>query len=197
MNISASHADLFPTRIWTYDLSELSAHFEAWQQALQRWREREPGPAGRSNRRGWNSEKTVLLDPLFGPLLEAAKQAFGHALRQMIPSGELRFGLEAWANIHDPDGYNVMHVHPNALLSGCFYLSVPDGAGALVFRDPRPGVALSPFLTNGVNTNQKVQLAPKAGLLVLFPNWLEHAVDPNLADAARVSIAMNALLPSS
>jgi uncharacterized protein (TIGR02466 family) len=193
MNITVQPIDLFPTRIWSFDLSEMSECFPQWQQTLSDWRSREPTPAGRSNRAGWNSPKTVFADPVFAPLLEASKHAFVHAFREIAPNKELRFALEAWANIHDPLGYNVSHVHQSVLLCACFYLTVPAGAGAIVFRDPRPGVELSPFIGDGKNSFNCVNIVPKPGTLLLFPNWLAHSVESNEASTQRQSIAMNAL----
>lgn len=193
MEIPVQSLDLFPTRIWQFDLSHLASYFPAWQQSLEDWRAQEPTAAGRSNRSGWNSDKTLFGKPEFAPLLEAAQTAFIHALRESQPGRNLSFALEAWANIHDPGGYNMMHLHQGVLLSGCFYLTMPEGAGALVFQDPRPGVVLSTFKGPGVNSNQFVQVKPRPGLLLLFPNWLEHAVETNEASTQRHAIAMNAL----
>jgi uncharacterized protein (TIGR02466 family) len=193
MNVSVQHTDLFPTRLWIFDLMELAPHFPAWRTALARLREQSPSPAGRSNRGGWNSDKKIFDDPLFAALRATCQRAFSHAFLQTDPKANFSFRLEAWANIHDSGGYNLYHLHQNVLLSGCFYLSTPEGSGDLVFRDPRPGVQLSPFSGKGANANQLGRVTPRAGMLVVFPNWLEHAVDPNNAPSARVSIAMNAL----
>lgn len=193
MQISARHIDLFPTRLWTFDLTGLVDYFPIWQSSIENMRQQCPTPAGRSNRSGWNSNRQVFADPLFEPLLKAAQQAFIYALKQTDPEKNLRFGLEAWANINDPGGYNIFHVHQNVLLSGCFYLNVPNGAGNITFRDPRPGVVLSPFEGAGVNANQTYRIAPSPGLLVLFPNWLEHAVETHEGLTPRISIPMNAL----
>lgn len=193
MNITAQAIDLFPTRIWSFDLSKLAVHYPLWQQILLDWRTKEPGATGRSTRTGWRSENTIFSDPRFSPLLEATKQAFIHALQEVLPQQEIRFRLEAWANVHDPLGYNLPHIHQSVLMSGCFYLTVPPGAGALTFQDPRPGVVLSPFSGKGVNCNQIIKLNPKPGALLIFPNWLEHAVEPNEAQTQRHSIAMNAV----
>ena len=62
----------------------------------------------------------------------------------------------------------------------------------MVFRDPRPGVLNSPFKGGGLNAHNDVQLAPEAGLVVLFPNWLEHHVEPHDNEAPRISISFNA-----
>lgn len=116
MEISFQSLDLFPSRIWQFDLSYLAPHFPAWQQRLEAWRADEPTPAGRSNRSGWNSDKTLFEKPEFVPLLEVAKTAFIHALRESPPGRNLSFALEAWANIHDPGGYSMMHFHQGCCL---------------------------------------------------------------------------------
>ena len=69
---------------------------------------------------------------------------------------------------------------------------VPPGSGAFVFRDPRPGV-LHGFVKGGVpNGHADVHLTPSDGLLVLFPCWMEHYVEPHDGDEPRITIAFNA-----
>jgi len=196
MHVEVTHQDLFPTRIWKFDLSSLSAHFPAWRQAVETMRAEQPSPSGRSNRGGWNSDKTVFARPEFSLLADSVRQSFSYALRQ-VTGEEVKVQCEAWVNMHERGSYNAAHVHQGALLSGTFYLTVPEGSGNLVLRDPRPGVMLSPFRGTGVNNARHVQVAPQAGLLVIFPNWLEHEVAPHEADTPRVAIAMNAMLAGS
>lgn len=192
MQVNVTHQDLFPTRIWRFDLSAFSEHFPAWRAAVDAMRASQPAPSGRSNRGGWNSDKTVFERPEFALLAASVRQSFGYALRQ-VTGLEVPIACEAWVNMHERGNYNTTHVHQGALLSGTFYLTVPEGSGNLVLRDPRPGVVLSPFRGAGVNSAQHQQIQPHAGLLVLFPNWLEHEVTLHESDAPRVAIAMNAL----
>ncbi len=192
MHVDVTHQDLFPTRIWKFDLSALSAHFPAWRLAVESIRAAQPAPAGRSNRGGWNSDKTVFDRPEFGLLAESVRQAFAYALRQMTGQAA-PVACEAWINLHERGCYNTPHVHQGALLSGTFYLTVPEGSGSLVLRDPRPGAVFSPFRGSGVNSTLAVPVEPRAGLLVIFPNWLEHEVMPHESDTPRVAIAINAL----
>jgi uncharacterized protein (TIGR02466 family) len=107
-------------------------------------RREKPTAAGGSNRKGWNSDKIIAANSLFAPLVEAVSQAFIYALLQTDPNANYSIKLELWANIHHPGGYNSFHLHQNVLLSGCYYLAVPEGAGGIIFRDPHPGVVLSP-----------------------------------------------------
>jgi uncharacterized protein (TIGR02466 family) len=185
--------DLFPTRIWQARLAPLVPHLEQWVAAVLAMRTASPQPAGRTNRQGWNSAAMdVLEQPIFAPLQQAIRAACASALREMgVP--DIAFRLQSWVNMHDRGGFNFLHVHEGSLLSGSFYLKVPPGSGKFVFRDPRPGV-LHGFAKGAVaNGYSDVHLTPDAGLLVLFPCWMEHYVEPHNSDEPRICIAFNAI----
>ena len=155
--------DLFPTRIWQAHLDALDPYMERWVEAVLAMRAAHPHPAGRTVRQGWNSEDMSVLErPEFTPLREAVRAACTAALQEM-GQGERRF-----------------------------YLRVPPGAGEFVFRDPRPGV-IHGYVKGGVpNGHADVHLRPSDGLLVLFPCWMEHYVEPHDDDQPRITIAFNA-----
>lgn len=62
-----------------------------------------------------------------------------------------------------------------------------------MFRDPRPGAANSRIKGRGANAHRDIHLTPSDGLVVLFPSWLEHYVEPHRGDEARIAIAFNAI----
>jgi uncharacterized protein (TIGR02466 family) len=184
---------LFPTRIWQTRLKALAPYFPAWITAIEAMRAAQPEPAGRSNRQGWNSDDKAVFDqPVFTDLQAAIRACCDFALRQMGVA-EPTYRLESWVNIHDRGGFNFLHMHDGCLLCGVFYLQVPPGSGCLTFRDPRPGVIGSPFKGGGANGHRDVQLNPEAGLAVLFPNWLDHYVEPHRSDMPRIALSFNAL----
>ena len=184
--------DLFPTRIWQTHLDALEPRLERWVQAVLAMRAAHPRPAGRTVRQGWNSEDmSVLEQPDFAVLRDAIRAACAMALREM-GQGERAFYLQSWINLHDRGGFNFLHMHEGSLLSGSFYLQVPPGAGEFVFRDPRPGV-IHGYVKGGVpNGHADVHLRPSDGLLVLFPCWMEHYVEPHEGEEPRITIAFNA-----
>jgi uncharacterized protein (TIGR02466 family) len=185
--------DLFPTRIWQTHPPATSAQRQAWVDEVLALRAASPKPAGRTNRQGWNSENmTVLERPVFAPLRQSIRAACVEALREM-GQNEVAFHLQSWINLHDRGGFNYAHVHEGSLLSGCFYLRVPAGSGKFVFRDPRPGV-LHGYVKGAVaNGYSDIHLTPDAGLLVLFPCWIEHYVEPHDSDESRIAIPFNAI----
>jgi len=183
--------DLFPTRIWQAHLDALQPRFAQWTGAVLALRAASPEPAGRSNRNGWNSkEMNVLEQPVWAPLRQAVYSACAAALAEMGRRGD--FHLQSWINLHDRGGFNFLHMHEGSLLSGSFYLKVPAGSGALVFRDPRPGVLHGIIKGSVPNGHANVDLRPSEGLLVLFPCWMEHYVNPHESDEPRICIAFNA-----
>lgn len=187
--------DLFPTRIWQARLGWLAPRFPEWIALVEEMRRAAPEPAGRTIRGGWNSDESAVLErPSFEPLAAAIRVYCAQSFHEM-GAGEPAFALQSWVNLHDRGGFNFQHMHEGTLLSGTFYLRVPPGSGALVFRDPRPGVMNASVKGDGANAYKEVRLAPDAGLLVLFPHWLEHYVEPHDADEPRIAIPFNALRP--
>jgi len=187
--------DLFPTRIWQAELGPLESLLPQWVEEVLAMRAADPEPAGRTVRYGWNSkDMTVLERPVFAPLREAIRAGCAAALAEM-GQGERDFELQSWVNLHDRGGFNFLHLHEGSLLSGSFYLSVPEGAGDFVFRDPRPGVIHGYVKGGVVNGHADIHLTPSAGLLVLFPCWIEHYVETHEGEEPRISIAFNANLP--
>lgn len=185
--------DLFATRIWQARLPALCGHLDAWLAEVLRMRAASPRPAGRTNRSGWNSSDMAVLErPVFAPLREVVHAGCAAALRDMGVA-PVRFELQSWVNLHDRGGFNFLHVHEGCLLSGSFYLQVPPGSGRFVFRDPRPGVVHGYVKGAVPNGYSDIQLTPEAGLMVLFPCWMEHYVEPHDSDEPRIVIAFNAV----
>jgi uncharacterized protein (TIGR02466 family) len=184
--------DLFPTRIWQISLAPPAGYFNRWVTAVLAMRAASPKPAGRTNRQGWNSaDMEVLEAPEFAELKSGVHAACAAALGEMGKAGG--FFLQSWVNMHDRGGFNFLHLHEGSLLSGSFYLKVPPGSGQFVFRDPRPGVILSSVKGGVPNGHADIHLTPSEGLLVLFPCWMEHYVEPHDGDEPRITIAFNAV----
>ncbi|HEY6515247.1 MAG TPA: TIGR02466 family protein [Steroidobacteraceae bacterium] len=184
--------DLFPTRIWQAHLDALQPRFAEWTSWVLELRANSPAPAGRTNRGGWNSgEMDVLERPVWAPLRQTIHAACAAALEEMGRGGR-PFRLQSWVNLHDRGGFNFLHMHEAALLSGSFYLEVPVGSGPLCFRDPRAGVLHGNVKGAVPNGHADVKLKPSTGLLVLFPCWMEHYVEPHEGDEPRICIAFNA-----
>ncbi|MEQ1607729.1 MAG: TIGR02466 family protein [Hyphomonadaceae bacterium] len=99
-----------------------------------------------------------------------------------------------WVNVLDPGGSHTGHIHPHCVLSGTYYVRVPDGASSLKFEDPRlPMMMAAPAPREDADEEHRrfVYLAPTAGDLLLWESWLRHEVPPNRAASSRVSVSFN------
>lgn len=99
-----------------------------------------------------------------------------------------------WVSVLDPKGSHSGHIHPHAVVSGTFYVEVPDGAGAIRFEDPRLPfmMAAPPRRLRAAPEHKTFQVvAPKVGMLLMWEGWLRHEVLVNLSNRPRVSISFN------
>jgi uncharacterized protein (TIGR02466 family) len=99
-----------------------------------------------------------------------------------------------WVNILEPGGSHSGHIHPHCVLSGTYYVRVPDGASSLKFEDPRlPMMMAAPAPREDADIERRrfAYIAPRAGDLLLWESWLRHEVPPNRAASARISVSFN------
>ena len=99
-----------------------------------------------------------------------------------------------WVNILGEGGSHSGHIHPGSVISGTYYVSVPDGAGTLKLEDPRLTFMMgAPQPEDGAPEAARrfVYLEPKEGHALFWESWLRHEVMPNRAEEPRVSISFN------
>ena len=120
-------------------------------------------------------------------------------------AGELDFDLKGklkldslWINVLDPGGVHTGHIHPHSAVSGTYYVSVPEGAGAIRFEDPRlPLMMAAPPRKRKAREENRLfaTVAPRAGTLLLWESWLRHEVPVNGAQEERISVSFNYAAP--
>ena len=93
---------------------------------------------------------------------------------------------EYWINVMPPGGYQRIHSHPNANLSGTFYLQAPEGSGDLFIPSPYIN-----GIENIISTASEYIIPPKVREGWLHPSSLPHSVSRNESDEDRVSISYN------
>jgi uncharacterized protein (TIGR02466 family) len=111
-----------------------------------------------------------------------------------------------WINALPAGAWHQPHIHEHSSLSFVYYLQAepPErtalldqiqvgevGGGVLQFLDPR---GAAPYMaTQAIDTVRAsaVRLIPEAGLLILFPSFLQHFVAPVSGNGPRLSISGN------
>lgn len=99
-----------------------------------------------------------------------------------------------WVNILGEGGHHSGHIHPGSVISGTYYVAVPEGAGRIKFEDPRLAMMMAaPQLTEEAPEEARrfVYVAPKEGHCLLWESWLRHEVMPGQSEEARISVSFN------
>ena len=148
-----------------------------------------------SNRGGWQSTHDFVRwsGEAGGTVINrACELAAAHAVRINAP---VRWSVDAWANVSGPGAFNMPHVHGGTYWAAVYYVRVGAGEGGeLVLHDPRmPGLRMHAPGVRFKNLGPEVraEIKPEEGLLVLFPGWLSHSVEPWQGSGERISVAMN------
>jgi uncharacterized protein (TIGR02466 family) len=143
-----------------------------------------------------------LARPLVAALFESVERALrDHVATMGAGPGPLRsrntgrFAIAgAWSVRLRSGGYHTDHVHPEGWLSSACYIALPaqvgDGAGDAPDRSGwlrlgKPGIATAAKL------EAEHFVRPEPGLLVLFPAYLWHGVEPFESDAPRLCVAFD------
>jgi uncharacterized protein (TIGR02466 family) len=109
--------------------------------------------------------------------------------------GRRKLVLDAlWINVLPTGGMHGSHLHPLSVVSGTFYVAVPDGAGAIKFEDPRLGLMMAapPRKAKARPENRPfAAIAPAPGTLLLWESFLRHEVPLNEAEEDRISVSFN------
>ena len=96
-------------------------------------------PNGRqlSNRGGWQSQDMFFKDIVNTPLeiyFNTIKTYVENAFSDLqVYTSKIELG-NVWININANGNYNIVHVHPGSVLSGCFYLTANNSS--IVLKRP-------------------------------------------------------------
>lgn len=101
---------------------------------------------------------------------------------------------DCWVNIMPHGVAHGLHLHPQSVISGTYYVKTPRGCAGLKFEDPR----LSRFMAAPPRRadcqpehRHHVTYPAVAGRVTLFESWLRHEVAANPVAGERVSISFN------
>jgi uncharacterized protein (TIGR02466 family) len=194
----------FPTPIFYSDIPDAFALNEAIRPHIYAWRDHDPAGIVRSNVKrlgSWHSTDDMNRRPEYEALANSILAAGSIVFEQFgyDPAFAVAFD-NMWANINPRYGLNRSHIHPNVLWSGVYYVQAPADCGRILFTDPRAQAAiLTPRYAPGPRKPEvwsEVYFEAVAGRLILFPAWLVHEVEPNMAEAEgpagdRISISFN------
>ena len=185
----------FSTPIWTEKIEAYEKVNKEMLTYILNLQKKDPVGVLKSNFKGWHSKDFNMKDIDLVNFITSIKNNLNTSIKDMnwdlnIQSVKIS---NMWAIINQKGAWNQKHQHSNSDISAAYYVTAPEGCGDIVFYDPRPArvykqpIAKSPNKLNGTVNSIK----PEAGMLVLFPSYLDHSVNPNISDKKRIVISFN------
>lgn len=144
-------------------------------------------------------QEAEIARPLVGALFASIAAAVKRHLDQLGPGTDPlrvrntgKFGFSgAWSVRLRSGGHHADHVHPQGWISSACYIALPPGIGtgegdrAGWLRLGKPPIPTLPAL------GAERYVKPEPGLLVLFPAYLWHGVEPFESSGHRLSVAFD------
>ena len=106
---------------------------------------------------------------------------------------KIKFGIDnIWINKNPKMAINMPHIHPRAHFSGVLFIKTPKQDGNLVFfRNEKSSNMMGEGFFEGSDFNGSYNVSPKEKMILLFPSYLQHMVEPHFEEGYRISVSFN------
>lgn len=191
---------IFPTPVWVED--NVGADRETLIDFVKYVQQEDPEGRRISNNGGWQSHD--FTDEVM------QRNALSYLRSKILPiayycADEFGFReytlriINCWINVNKYGNSNDLHTHPGSVISGVYYLDVPDCcSGRLQFlRDFNHQVMKESwgcgnnFSYDSVLNEVITTFEPQNDSMILFPSWLSHSVSRSASEGERISISFN------
>ena len=195
---------LFSTPLYHASLAD-SGNFDMGELEKSCWSIAQDDEAGQkwcdeNNYPGYTSYASLSDLTWRSPFFEELKHLLDLHVKTFVE--ELDFDLEGrnlkledlWINILPEGGNHSAHIHPNSVISGTTYISMPSGSSAIKFEDPRHSMMMAaPSRIKEAKEYLKpfIYVNPSVGDVLLWESWLRHEVPANNSSEERISISFN------
>ena len=162
-------------------------------------REVAAGTVSFSNRGGWQSGDNIFAweQPelkIVHDYMMKAVQLSTDQIEGLSRKFDYQFKIYGWANVNRAGDYNVHHIHPGSTWSCVYYVDAGDddseqGSGFIEMHEPNVAATMAFFPSVRPD---RVSIRPVSGMLLVFPSYLLHSVQPYAGERSRISIAANA-----
>jgi len=124
--------------------------------------------------------ENIYLNEKHIPALKYLTREATQFAEDILAVKNLRAGY--WFNYMPPGASTTLHTHDDddELLSGVYYLTVPERSGNLIIYD-----------TTGDAAKNKIEITPKAGEFIFFSPKTRHEVTKNNSAQYRISVGIN------
>jgi uncharacterized protein (TIGR02466 family) len=193
---NGARLDCFPTSIWRFSVPGHEALNRKLLQLAEEERRRDPaGLRHRSSVLGWHSTDQLHRRPEMAEFLAILQDNVAQVgLAYRIDAEQVSLELATcWIIVNAKFASGAVHCHPNAFLSGAYYINAAENCGDIFFQDPRHAALMGacPVTEHTPWTVRQISYRPAPGGMLIFSSWINHGVEPNLSAAPRVSLSFS------
>ena len=145
------------------------------------------------------SNNSYIFNTKLKKIKEFCEQHIKIYVKEIInPKEDLDFYItQSWLNVTKPGESHNVHSHTNSIISAAFYIQTDVGQTINCYDPNRRikqtnAVDIERSRTNNIWCGEGMCFEVKKNMLMLFPSWLEHGVQPNKQQTKDViSISFN------
>ena len=187
----------FPEPIFKFKFENFNKYNDELESYIYKLQEDDKIGLIKSNKGGWHSSDFALRE------VDSIQHKFAMEMQKYILKSFQNFGWktekqnirirEMWAIINKKNDFNVVHTHPNSVLSAAYYVKATKNCGRFQIENPNDAKRhLYPEVANKNELNMVVGgIDVNEGDLIIFPGYLPHKVAKNESDTDRIVISFN------
>jgi uncharacterized protein (TIGR02466 family) len=175
---------LFPTPFGIY---ELDIDLDKIYSGLSKFKTT-PNHLLSGSKSSFQRDVSILYDDEFFDLFSKIQMSLDDYSKTV--SLEPIFVTDSWYNEMDKGKRLRCHRHEYSIVSGAFYVKCSEKTVTLNFRNPLIPYRMAELYSNipSEYSSSGMSFQPKAGVLFLFPSWLEHETDEERGDRCVISL---------
>mgnify|MGYP001176265769 CR=1 FL=1 len=188
---------LFPVPVFEKKLDNYKELNKELEKYIYDLKKKDPQGQKRSNAGGWHSpffnmKDSDLVKKFITSFTKYLPEIMSEHMGWQINKERITI-LDMWSVINSKNTFNVQHSHPNSLLSAAYYVKAKENSGQIKFFDPKEmKVMYHPPIKNYNEISAEIiKIQPEEGKLLIFPSYLNHAVEENLSEDDRIVISFN------
>ena len=187
----------FPVPVFEQKLENYKELNPKLEKFIYDLKKNDPEGQKRSNAGGWHSpffniNESEPVKKLISSFTKSLPEIMTEHMGWRINKDKITI-LDMWSVVNKKNTFNVQHSHPNSLLSAAYYVKAKKNSGNIKFFDPKEMKTMyhPPIQKFNEISAEIIKIEPEEGKLLLFPSYLNHAVEENLSDEDRIVISFN------
>ena len=185
----ATIASIFPTPVYW---SKLERPFSTKEQKY--FTDHNDGTNLRANVGNTASKNNYILNlPVFASLKKELLNSVQDYFDKIICAKNIKPWItQSWLNYTQPNQFHHQHAHPNALVSGVFYINADKENDRIKFyKREYERIKIEEVTSYNLHNSESWWFSVESYDLILFPSSLTHAVEQKVGNNTRTSLAFN------